>query len=332
MKICITGANGFLASNIVRELLYRDYEVIGFIKTGEDITTIRDLNIIIKYGDILDYNSILEAIDGCDALIHTAASTALYPSRSEIQHRVNVEGTINVMNAALEKKVSKVIHIGTANSFGFGTKEKPGNEEAPYSCGKYKLDYMDTKYEAQQKVLDLVRTRNLPAVILNPTFMLGPYCGAYGSGQMLMAVKKRQTPGYSRGGRNFLYVKDAAVAVVNALTMGKTGECYILGNENLCFKEIFGKMAAVAGVTPPKLYIPGFAAKLFGLLLTGAGKIFGFTPVLTYRSAAMSFDFNYYFAGKAIKELKLPQTPIEVAIKEAYDWLEAIGKSDNHAG
>jgi dihydroflavonol-4-reductase len=149
---------------------------------------------------------------------------------------------------------------------------------------------------------------------------------------MLMAVKNRQTPGYARGGRNFLYVKDAAVAVVNALTMGRTGECYILGNENLCFKEIFYKMADVAGVAPPRLYVPGFASRFFGLVMTGAAMIFGFTPVLTYRTARISEDFNYYSAEKAIRELKLPQTPVEVGIKDAYDWLEAIGKSDNHAG
>ncbi len=330
MKICITGANGFLASNIIRELLSRGHEIVAFIKTGEDISTIKDLDIIMKYGDILDFNSILEAVEGCDALIHTAANTATYPSRSEMQYKVNVEGTLNVMNAALEKKLSRVLHIGTANSFGFGTKENPGNENTPFSCARYKLGYIDTKFEAQQKVLDLVKTRNLPAVILNPTFMLGPYCGKYGSGQMLLAVKNRKTPGYARGGRNFVYVKDVAVAVVNALTMGKTGECYIVGNENLSYKEIFGKMAAAAGVPAPKLFIPGFAAMLFGLFLTGAAKIFGFIPVLTYRTTLISEDFNYYSAEKAIRELKLPQTPVDIAIKEAYNWLAFPGKTEHH--
>jgi dihydroflavonol-4-reductase len=321
MKVCITGANGFLSSNVIRELLLRGHEIVAFIKTGEDISTIANLDITFKYGDILDYKSIVDAIDGCEALIHSAASTATFPSRSEIQYRINVEGTLNVMNAALEKKVPRVLHIGTANSFGFGTKENPGTENSPYSCIRYKLGYIDTKYEAQKKVLDLYKTRNLPVVILNPTFMLGPYCGKYGSAQMLTAIRDRKTPGYARGGRNFIYVKDAAVAVVNALTMGRIGECYILGNQNLNYKEIFGKMAEAAGVVPPKLYIPGFAAMLFGLVLETAAKVFRFIPSLTYRTAMISEDFNYYSAEKAVRELKLPQTPIETAIKEAYEWL-----------
>jgi dihydroflavonol-4-reductase len=330
MKICVTGANGFLASNIIRELLAMDHDIIAFVKTGEDISTIKDLEISIKYGDILDYGSILEALDGCEALIHSAADTATFPTRSEIQYRVNVEGTLNVMNAVLEKRLSKVLHIGTANSFGFGTKEKPGDENTPFSCSGYRLGYIDTKYEAHLKVLELIRSKNLPAVILNPTFMLGPYCGKYGSAQMLLAVKNRKTPGYTKGGRNFVYVKDAAVAIVNALTMGEIGECYILGNENLTYREIFTRMANIAGVKPPGLYIPGFAAKSFGFILETAAKLFRFKPSLTYRQAVVSQDLNFYSSEKAVRELKLPQTFVDVAIKEAYDWLEILNQNECH--
>lgn len=322
MKILVTGANGFLANNIIRELLSRDHEIIAFIKTGEDISTISDLKLDIRYGNILDYDSVLSASRGCNALIHAAADTSTYPSRSEIQRRVNVEGTLNVMNAALENRVTRVIHIGSANSFGFGTRENPGDENSPYSCARYGLGYMDTKREAQDLVMELVRTLNLPAVVLNPTFMLGRFCVASGSGQMLLAIKEKKTPGYAKGGRNFVYVRDVAVAAANALTMGRIGECYILGNENLNYREAFGLMAEAAGVTPPRLYIPGFAAMAFGLLLETAGKLFRFRPALTYSLAKISNDGNYYSSVKAVKELKLPQTPVATAIRESFDWLE----------
>lgn len=323
MKICITGANGFLANNIIRELIPRGHEVVAFIKTGEDISTISDLNIEIKYGNILDYNSVLAAFEGCDALIHAAADTSTYPNRSEIQAKVNVEGTVNVMNAAIEKKLLRILHIGSANSFGFGTIANPGNEESPWNCGKYKMGYIDTKKEAQEKVLEMVRTRNLPAVILNPTFMLGRYCVASGSGQMLIAIKERKSPGYAKGGRNFVYVKDVAVAAANALTMGRIGECYILGNENLSYKEAFSKMAEASGVKPPGLYIPGFISVAFGLILEISARMFGFKPALTYRMAMISGDGNYYSSYKAVRELKMPQTPIGVALKESYEWLKS---------
>jgi dihydroflavonol-4-reductase len=322
MKICVTGANGFLANNIIRELIARGHDIVAFIKNGEDISTVSDLKIEFRYGDILDYKSILPAVEGCDALIHAAADTSTYPSWSDRQYRVNVEGTVNVMNAALEKRLKRVLHIGSANSFGFGTKENPGNENSPYSCARYGLGYMDTKKEAQDKVLEMVRTRNLPALILNPTFMLGRFCVASGSGQMLIAVRKRKTPGYSKGGRNFVYVKDVAVAAANALHMGRTGECYILGNENLSYREAFGKMADAAGVPPPKLFIPGFAALSIGFIFETAARLFSFKPALTYSMALISLDGNYYSSSKAIDELKLPQTPVSIAMKESFEWLD----------
>jgi len=322
MKICITGGSGFLASNIIRELLDRKHEVVAFVRTGESISTIENLGIEIKYGDILDYSSVLQAIEGCDAVIHAAAITSLYPYRCANQKKVNIDGTLNVMNAALEKKIKRVVHIGTANSFGYGTKENPGNEDLPYAYGRFKLDYTDTKYEAQLKVLELVHSKGLPAVIINPTFMFGPYCSKMGSAQMLVAIKERKTPCFTNGGRNFVYVKDVAVAAVNALDSGKPGSCYIAGNENATYREIFGRMAKIAGVPAPKICIPGMFAILYGSVISFAGKLFGFEPLITYRTAQLSTIYNYYSSKRAIQELHLPQTPVDQAIREAYDWLK----------
>lgn len=324
MKICITGGNGFLASNIVRELLNRNHEVVAFVRTGDSISTINNLEIEIKFGDILDYNSVLQAIEGCDAVIHSAAITSLYPYRCANQKKVNIDGTLNVMNAALEKKIKRVVHIGTANSFGYGTKDNPGNEDFPYAYGRFKLDYTDTKYEAQLKVLELVHSKGLPAVIVNPTFMFGPYCSKMGSAQLLVAIKERKTPCYTNGGRNFVYVKDVAVAVANALTMGNPGSCYIAGNENATYREIFGRMAKIAGVPPPMIRVPGSLAILYGSIISFAGKLFGFEPLITYRTAQLSTIYNYYSSERAIKDLKLPQTPVDQAMHEAYDWLSKI--------
>lgn len=324
MKIFITGANGFLASNIIRELLKRNHEVVAFIKTGEDDYTLQDLNITTRYGDILDYNSILKAADGCEVLIHAAADTSTHNKNPKMQYRINVDGTLNVMNAALEKKMKRVLYIGTANTFGFGTKENPGNENIPFSCARYKLNYITTKYIAHQKVLELVKTRGLPALILNPTFMIGPYCGKYGSSQMLMSVMKRKLPGYSAGGRNFVHVRDVAITVVNAITMGKTGESYILGNENLNYREIFSIMADAAGVKAPGRLIPKYISVTAGLAMSAFSTIFRFNPPLTYRMAVVSGEGNYYSAKKAVEELEMPQTPVRIAVAEAYDWLKNL--------
>jgi len=321
MKILVTGADGFVGSNLVRELLLRKHEIIAFVQYGNNPITIKDLSIEIKFGDLLDKKSINKAIAGCDALIHTAAITYVWPYRSDIQKKVNIEGTKNIMQAALENNLKKVIHVGTANSFGFGTKEKPGNEKLPYMADRYKMDYMDTKYEAHKLVLNMVRNENLPAVIVNPTFMFGPYPTPMGSAKMIESVYKGQVPGYSSGGRNYVAVKDVCIAIANALDLGKTGESYILGNENLSYKEIFSTIAEATGVKAPKLFMPDFLVKGYALILTILAKLFRFNPTVNYRMSLMSVDEHYYSPEKARNELKLPQTPIKTAIIEAFKWM-----------
>lgn len=322
MKIIITGADGFVGSNLIRELLTRNHEIVAFVKDGQDAKTIKDLNIDIKYGDILEPDTLAKAIKGCDALIHTAALTSMWPYRSEIQKKVNIEGTRNVMEAVLGFGLKRVIHIGTASSFGFGSKNNPGDETKKYLSDKYKMDYMDTKFTAQELVSKMVREDNLPAIIVNPTFMFGSYASTMGSAKMIELVYNGKIPGFTNGGRNYIAVKDVCFAIANALEMGEIGEKYILGNENLSYKEIFTTIAKVTDAKAPKLFIPNLGVKLYGKILTILGKTFRFEPSVSYPMAVISCEEQYYQSNKAIKELGLPQTPIKTALTEAFNWLQ----------
>ena len=322
MKIFVTGADGFVGSNLVRELQNRNHEVVAFVKEGDDPITIKDLDMDIQYGDLLDADSITNAMKGCDAAIHTAASTGIWPYRSEIQRKINIGGTENVMKAAKNHGVSRYIHIGTANSFGFGSKENPGDETRPYASGIYKMDYMDSKYEAHMRVLEEVEKSDFPALIINPTFMFGPYPARLGSSKMIVSIYQKQVPGYTKGGRNYIAVKDVCVGIANALTMGRIGESYIAGHKNLSYKEAFTLIAKVVGVEPPKLAIPAFASKAYGFVNTLAAKVFNNEPSVSYAMAKMSVDEHYFTPKKAIDELKLPQTSLETAIQEGFDWLK----------
>lgn len=321
MTVFISGADGFVGSNLVRELLNRKHKIVAFVKEGDDPKTIKDLPITIKYGNLLDADSIAEAMAGCDAVIHTAASTAIWPYRSEIQHKINVGGTKNMVAAAKKHKVNRFIHIGTANTFGFGPKDNPGDETRPYASEKYGMDYMDTKLEAQNYLLNEANKNGFPALVLNPTFMLGPYPARIGSAKMVLSVYTGKVNGFTKGGRNYIAVKDVCVAIANALTQGRVGECYILGNQNLNYKEIFTLIAETVGVKSPKIAVPNFIVKTVGYLSTIAANIFNFEPMVSYAMAQMAVDEHYFSAAKAVKELGLPQTSMDVAIKESADWL-----------
>lgn len=329
MKILVTGADGLLGSNLVRELLTRGDEVCALVEPGRQQKTLEGLNIEKAFGNLLHAEEVIKAMAGCDAVIHCAASTRVWPTRSDLVNRINIEGTKNIVHAVYQNKIKRLIYIGTANSFGFGSKDIPGIENNPYKSEKYGLDYMDSKYKTQQFILNEVKEKNLPAIIVNPTFMFGPYDSTPSSGAMIVALYKGKVPGYTTGGRNYVCAKDAAVAIANALTKGRIGECYILGNQNLSYKEAFGKIANTIGVTPPTIPIPSVFAKLYGGIGSVVGKITGKAPAISYPLSRIACDEHYYSPAKAIKELELPQTPIEVGIKECFEWLKANGYLDN---
>jgi len=322
MKILLTGADGFLGSNITRELLAQGYQVRVLLIPEHITLTLEGLDIERFEGNLLNPEDVRKAATGCDGVIHAAASTSVWPPRNPLVNKVNMEGTENVIKAVLELGIPRLVYVSTASSFGFGTKEKPGDETCPYRSAKYGLDYVDSKFQAQQMVLEAVKKDKLPAVIVNPCFMFGPYDSKPSSGAMIVAVCKGKVPGYSHGGRNYIYVKDVACGVVNALKKGRLGECYILGNANLTYAEIFKLIADTTGTKVPPIHIPSGIIKGYGLFNTLAAKTSGKAPTLSYNLALIACDEHYYSPAKAIKELDLPQTPIEVAVKEAFEWLK----------
>lgn len=320
MKILITGPDGLLGNNVIRELLGRRYQVRAFIQPGRHEKTLEGVAIEKYYGDLLECGHLTDAANGVDAIIHCGASTAVWPVRSPHTRRINIEGTRNVIAAARLNKVSRMIFVGTANSFSFGPKEAPGTEGTPYCCASYGLDYMDSKYEAMQLVLNEVKNNTLPAVVVNPTFMFGPFDATPSSGAMIISMYKGGVPGYTRGGKNYVCAKDVAVAIANALQRGRIGECYILGHENLNYKEIFTKISTIIGKPSPSFEIPPIVAKLYGQMGSITGKTLKRKPSLSLALARIACDDHYYDPSKAVAELGLPQTPIETGIREAFEW------------
>jgi dihydroflavonol-4-reductase len=321
-KVLVTGADGLLGSNLVRELLIRGYAVSALIQHGRKTNTLDGLPLEKTEGDLLCKDCISKALEGCHYLIHAAASTSVWPTRNETVRKINIQGTRNIAECALEANVERMVYVGTANSYGFGSKLSPGHEENGYVAYKYKVDYLDSKYEAHQVVIENVK-RGLNAIIVNPTFMIGPFDSGPSSGSLIIALSKQKIVGFTGGGRNYIYVKDVAVAVANALTMGRIGQGYILGNTNLSYEEAFTLIGNILGVKPPQRKIPNWAALMFGHLSTITAKITGTPPTISYPLARIALDDHYFTPKKAIEELRLPQTPLEVAVREAHEWFKA---------
>ena len=324
-KVFVTGADGLLGNNLVRLLLARKYRVKVFLQSGKPLGYLSELPIEVSHGDILNRNQVLTAAKGCDVVIHAAALTNTWPTTGNIYYKVNVEGTQNVINAVKELDIKRMIHVGTSNSYGAGTREKLGTEKNTFTAGKYNLDYITSKYRAHELVIEEVKKNNLPALIVNPTFMIGPYDVKPSSGKMIISIAREKVPGFSRGGRNFVYVKDVAIAIANTIEMGKIGEGYVLGNENLSYESMFHKIADIVNVKPPKRSMPPLLVKTYGGLSGLFGTILGFEPTISFPLAMISNEEHFYDCSKAVHELDMPQTPIEDAIREAFEWFNKEG-------
>lgn len=321
MSILVTGANGFLGSHIVRQLLDRHYTVRALIRSDIPAPTLENLPIECVEGDLRDRSAVIRAAEGCQHIIHAGALASVNPARNKTIWDVNLNGTENVLRAARLTDVERLVYVGTANVFGFGTKKHPGNEKNEYAGLGYGLDYMDSKQAATQRVLQA----GIPSVVVHPTFMMGPMDYKPTSGALLLSLYKGQIAGMPTGGKNYVHVADVATATINALTMGRVGEQYILGHENLSYAEAFALMAEVMACNPPRFRVPKEVAWLIGQLGNAQHKLTGKPARLNPAMVAVANDGHYFNPQKAIDELQLPQTPIRNAIQDAFNWFRANG-------
>ena len=326
MRVLVTGADGMLGSNLVRILLERGHVVSVLVHPASVSATLSGLDIKIFNGDLLTPATLEAAFLDQEVVVHAAASTSVWPSRSLKVRRINIEGTDNIIDAALKHRVKRMIYVGSGSSV-----NAPGNEGSKYKFpgARYGLDYIDSKFEALNRVLDAVQNRGLPALAVLPTYMIGPYDSLPGSGKMILALAEGKLKFYTRGGRNFIHVRDVATAIANGMEMGRIGSWYIAGNENLTYREFFGRVARIVSRKEPGICIPNWAVKTFGRAGSIFGTIFRKPPLLSYPMACISCDLQFVSSDKAVEELKMPQTSMDAAIRECYQWFLEHGYVKN---
>lgn len=320
MKILLTGADGFLGSHLLRYLLKDGHKVRAFLQKTRNHSTIKGLDYEAFYGDVLNEADLDSALDDCDALIHTVANTNVWPSRDPVIWQINHESVKTISRLVLKHNLKRFIYIGTANSFGYGPKQSPGDENTPFNAGKYGLDYIDSKKASQDFLIEEYNKKGLPVVIINPSFMIGEYDTKPGSGKMVLSLMNERIPVCSKGGRCFTYVGDVAVAVVNALSMGQTGECYITGGTNLSYNEFFSLTAEIAGVKAPKICPPPIIMYTIAWIMEAIGRIRNRPPLFSQPMVMVAMDGHYYSSAKARKTLNMPETDIKIAIKKTITW------------
>lgn len=321
-KVLITGASGFLGANLARQLCRMQYDVRVLVRLNANLSSITDVPCEIWYGNIDNRRDVMDAVTGCDIVIHSAAITDQWNTGFETYERINFTGTQYICEACIEQQISRLIYVSTANTIGPGSKKEPGTELNGFTLFHAGSGYINSKYLAQQYVLEQVQKKQLPAVIVNPTFMIGPEDRKPSSGQIMLYGLNKKILFYPPGGKNFVYIEDVCNGIVNAIHQGRTGECYLLAGHNLSYGEFFRMVNKLADEPKLMIRIPAFVLKAGGLIGSLRKKLTGKSVRLTYANAYMLCLDNYYSAKKAQRELSMPITPMLVAVSHTLEWFK----------
>jgi len=323
-RVFVTGADGMLGAHICRELLSRGYGVKAMVLPQRNHAVLDGLPLDLVYGNVLEKTSLEQHMADCSQVVHIAALTTMWPRRSALVRAVNFEGTQNVMTLAQKFNYTRMVHIGSASSFAYGSRQLPGNEQNSWQ-GQSRVDYMQSKYDAQQLLLQANQNNGFPVVIVNPTFMVGAYDSGPSSGKVLLELLNNRLPAYAPGGRNFVCARDVSVAAVNALKLGNTGQCYIAGGENLSYAEFLQKSCQVIDRPFKLLAAPATLLQLVGLAGSTVARFSGSAPKLSFTMAQIACKEQYYDNQKAQRELQMPQTDLKEGIAACVGWFKANG-------
>ena len=324
MKKLVTGATGFIGSAIARELLKDGEEVKVLVRKTSDTRNIDKLDVEKVYGDIRDSESMKAALKGCDTLYFTAAYFAHWTPDPKLLYEVNVGGTKATLKAALEAGIEKVVYTSTNNAIA-ASGPTPANEEKAFNYWESGDHYSMSKYIAENEARIFV-TRGLPLVMVNPTLVIGVNdIKPTPSGQMIIDIASQKMPGYIDGGINIIDVEDVARGHILAAKIGRIGERYLFGNRNITVHDYLHLVAEIAGVKPPSLKLPFSIALGMGYIFELGAAITKKPPMVTASEVRIAKMTEWYDCSKAVNELGLPQTPIEVTIRKALNWFVENG-------
>ncbi len=324
MKKLVTGSTGFIGSAITRELIRDGENVRVLIRKTSNTRNIDELDVERVFGDIRDIDSMKKALKGCDTLYFTAAYFAHWAPDPKLLYDVNVGGTKASLQAALETGIEKVVYTSTNNAIA-ASGPVPANEEKAFNYWESGDHYSMSKYIAENEARIFV-TRGLPVVMVNPTLVIGTNdIKPTPSGQMIIDVVKQKMPGYIDGGINIIDVDDVARGHILAAKKGRVGERYLFGNRNITVHDYLHLIAEIACVKPPALKLPYQLALVLGNLFEATASITKRPPVVTASEVRIGRMTEWYDCSKAVNELGLPQTPIDIAIRKAINWFKENG-------
>jgi len=324
-KAFVTGGTGFVGSAVVRELLQQGDEVKCLVRSGSDRRNLEGLDVELAEGDILDRDSIKRALENCDRMYHVAALYTL--GDPEIWYwRANVLGTINVLSAAMDRGLERVVHTSTVGAVGSAPEGGLANEDTPWDFGDLGIPYVTTKYIAESEAFRFFG-KGLPVVVVNPAGPIGPRdIKPTPTGLMIVQFLRGTLKATPQATNNFIDVDDLARGHRLAMEKGTPGHRYILGAHNTTLMDLFKIASELTGVPKPLATIPYPISLTAGWLAESFGtKLFKIRQPLSAGGVRFLKKALHFDTSKAVNELGFSARPLEESVKRAVEWFYEHG-------
>ncbi|MCB1008492.1 MAG: SDR family oxidoreductase [Acidobacteria bacterium] len=310
----ITGSTGFIGSHLARAVARRGDQLRVLIRSATDDDVLSGIEFERINGDVTDRRAVRRAMEGADRVFHVAGMTSMRASDSNRVFEVNQGGSRIMVEEALAAGVERFVHTSSVAAIGPAPTGGRADETQPFTAGKLGIAYMNSKHEAEAEVLRAA-ARGLDAVIVNPTFVLGPGGGRASSMGLIRRFLLRRIPAYVDGGLNIVDVRDVADGHLLADAKAETGERYILGGRNFTLQRLFADLSRMSGVPAPQLKLPAQVAAAGARVSEQLGLPLGLAVDET-RSAALWWTYS---SAKAKRELGFSPRPHEETLEDALD-------------
>lgn len=324
--ILVTGATGFVGSAVLRSLAARGAKVRALARPTSPRLNLEGAPCEVVEGDMTDAGSIERALTGARYLFHVAADYRLWARDPAELRRANVEGTRNVMQAALAAGVERVVYTSSVATLRAPDTATFVDETAALPDGGGVGAYKQSKVAAERLVERMVAAEGLPAVIVNPSTPIGPRdIKPTPTGRMVLEAAQGKIPAFVDTGLNLAHVDDVAEGHLLALEKGRIGERYILGGRDLSLREMLADIAALTGRKAPTLALARGPLYPLAFAAEGIARFTGKAPMLTRDALDMAAHHMFFSSAKAERELGYAARPHTDALADAIAWFRQTG-------
>lgn len=321
-KVLVTGGTGFIGSRLVCRLAKdENYEVHALVRKSSDLTSLKECldRITLEEGDITHAESLSGLFDGVDEVFHCAGLTYMGHRKNPMLEKININGTTNVLEAARQAGVRRVVHVSSITAVGIGSRKQPLDEKSKWNFDRIDLEYARTKHIAEKIVSEEVR-KGLDCVIAVPAFVFGAGDINFNAGRIIKDVYKRKMPFYPLGGVCVVDVEIVVDSLIAAMKKGRTGERYIIGGDNVSFRDLSNTIMRITGVHQFSLPLPLWAARVISYFLTFKKNRNSISKLFNMTMFAVASEFLYFDSSKAKQELGMRYEPYEKSIQRTFEF------------